>query len=73
MFFQIVDNELSQFDLFFANNDYKINQKVKLLDPVFKDLEFIVKEQVSTNRLILLTKLFNHSIKLTVSSDNITI
>ena len=63
---------------FFDNNgvllpDYKINQKVKLLDPVFKDLELIVQEQLSTNRLILLTKLFNHNMKLTVSSDNITI
>ena len=74
----ISDDYMERLQSFFDDNgvllpDYKINQKVKLLDPVFKDLEFIVKEQLSTNRLILLTKLFNHKIKLTVSSDNITI
>ena len=74
----ISDDYMQHLQSFFDDNgvllpDYKINQKVKLLDPVFKDLEFIVKEQLSTNRLVLLTKLFNHNIKLTVSSDNVTI
>jgi transcription antitermination factor NusG len=74
----ISDDYMERLQSFFDDNgvlfpDYKINQKVKLLDPVFKDLEFIVKERLSTNRLILLTELFNHNIKVTVSSEHITI
>ena len=64
--------------LFFDNNGVllpilEIEQKVKLLDPVYKDVEFIIKEQLSTNRFILLTKSFNHNFKLTVTRDHITI
>ena len=53
--------------------DFKINQKVKLLDCAYKDIAFIIKEQLSRNRFILLTKLFNQNIELTVSRDHITI
>jgi len=74
----ISDACMEHLQSFFDNNgillpDFKINQKVKLLDPVYKDIEFIIKEQLSTNRFLLLTKLFNHNIELTVSRDHVTI
>ena len=47
----------------------KIIQKVKLLNPEHKDIKFIIKEQLSTDRCILLTKSFNHNIELTISYD----
>ena len=74
----ISDDCMKSLQSFFDSNgillpDFKINQKVKLLDPVYKNIEFIIKEQLSTNRFLLLTKLFNHNIELTVSRDHITI
>ena len=74
----ISDDLMEHLQLFFDNNGillpiFEIEQKVKLLDPMYKDVEFIIKEQLSTNRFILLTKLFNRNIKLTVTRDLITI
>lgn len=74
----ISDDFMEHLQLFFDNNGillpiFEIEQKVKLLDPVYKDVEFIINEQLSTNRFILLTKLFNRNIKLTVTRDHITI
>ena len=74
----ISDDCMKSLQSFFDSNgillpDFKINQKVKLLDSAYKNIEFIIKEQLSTNRYLLLTKFFNHNIELTVSRDNITI
>ena len=74
----ISDNLMGYLQSFFDKNgvlspDYKINQKVKLLDPIYKNLELVIKEQLSTNRFILLAKLFNQNMELIISRDHITI
>ena len=74
----ISGNTIDQLQIFFDVDgvllpDFEIEQKVKLIDSIHKGIEFVVKEKLSTDHFLLLTKFFNHNVEITASSDYITI